>query len=181
MAETAERFWTVEAFLARGEMPGVREELHGGRIVAMAPPAPVHGTIAVNTGFAIRRRLRPPCRVVSEAPIRIDEATLYAADLAVSCAPIDPSARTVEPVLVVEILSRSTRGLDLGEKVHAYAGLASCREIWLVESERRLVRVWRRMAEGWIVSLPVEGSGAFASAVLGEAIGLDELYAATGL
>jgi Uma2 family endonuclease len=181
MAETAERVWTVEAFLARGERPGVREELHGGRIVAMAPPAPTHGTIAMNTGFSIRRRLRPPCRVVVEAPVRIDEATLYAADLAVTCTPPDPRQPCVEPALVVEILSRSTPGFDLGEKAQAYAELPSCREIWLVDNERRRVQLWRRTAEGWTVTLPITGAGRFRSAFLEDEIGLDELYADTGL
>lgn len=181
MAETAERRWTAAEFLARGERPGLREELHAGRIVAMAPPAPVHGTIAGNAAFLLRRRLRSPCRVVSEAPVEVDDGTVFAADLAVTCAPIEPGRATVEPLLIVEILSPSTRRLDLGEKAQAYAELPACREIWLVDSERRRVQLWRRAEEGWIVSLPIAGRSRFRSACLEDEIALDELYADTGL
>lgn len=181
MGEAAAERWTVEAFLARGERPGVREELVAGRIVAMVPPRPVHGVIVQNAAFEIRRRLRPPCRLVGEAAVRIDDHTLFQADLAVTCTRPDPDASAVDPVLVVEVLSPSTRQLDLGLKADAYSELPSCREIWLVDSERRWVRVWRRLAEGWSVTLPMRGSASFASDVLGAAIELDALYAESGL
>lgn len=181
MAEAAEVVWTVEAFLARGERPGVREELVAGRIVATAPPRDQHGTIVANATFEIRRRLQRPCRVVADTGVRIDETTLFVPDLVVSCAPRDADGRTVDPVLVVEVLSPSTRQLDLGLKADAYSELPSCREIWLVDSERRWVRVWRRLAEGWSVTLPMRGSASFSSDVLGEAIELDALYAESGL
>lgn len=181
MSEAAEQLWTVEAFLARGERPGLREELHAGRIVAMAPTRDQHGTIVANTIYAIRRRLRSPCRVVVDTGVRIDEATLYVPDLVVSCSPRDAEGRTVDPVLVVEVLSPGTRTLDLGLKADAYSELPSCREIWLVDSDRRWVRIWRRLADGWSVSLPMRGVARFASELLSDEIELDELYADTGL
>jgi Uma2 family endonuclease len=180
LGEATERVWTVEAFLARGEQPGVREELVAGRIVAMAPPRPVHGVIVQNAAFAIRKRLRPPCRVVGAAAVRIDGTTLFEADLAVSCGRFEPKAETVDPVLVVEVLAPSTRQLDLFH-ADAYSELPSCREIWLIDSERRWVRVWRRLAEGWSASLPMRGSARFESAVLGDSIELDALYEESGL
>lgn len=181
MAETAERLWTVEEFLARGEQPGLREELHAGRIVAMAPPRDRHGTIVGNAVYAIRRGLRSPCRVVVDPGVKIDDATLFVPDLVVACGPRDAEGRTVEPTLVVEVLSLGTRSLDLGLKADAYSELSACREIWLVDSERRWVRIWRRLAESWSVTLPIRAGGSFASAVLDAEIGLDELYADTGL
>ena len=181
MCEAAERLWTVEAFLARGEQPGVREELVAGRIVAMAPPRDQHGTIVANASYEIRRRLRRPCRLVADTGLRIDDTTLFVPDLVVSCSPRDADGRTVDPVLVVEVLSPSTRDFDLGLKANAYSELPSCREIWLIDSERRWVRVWRRLAEGWSVSWPMRGSARFESAVLGDGIELDALYEESGL
>jgi Uma2 family endonuclease len=180
VGEAAEEIWTVEAFLARGERPGVREELVAGRIVAMAPPRDQHGTIVANASYEIRRRLRRPCRVVADTGVRIDDTTLFVPDLVVSCSPRDADGRTVDPVLVVEVLSPSTPQLDLFQ-ADAYSELPSCREIWLIDSERSWVRVWRRLAEGWSVSLPMRGSTGFASDVLGEAVELDALYALSGL
>jgi Uma2 family endonuclease len=98
LGEAAERLWTVEAFLARGERPGVREELVDGRIVAMAPPRDQHGTIVANASYEIRRRLRRPCRVVADTGVRIDETSLFVPDLVVSCSPRDADGRTVDPV-----------------------------------------------------------------------------------
>ncbi len=181
MSEAARELWTVEAFLARGERPGVREELHAGRIVAMAPARDQHGTIVANAVVAIRRRLRAPCRAVVDAGVRIDEATLFVPDLVVSCSPRDAEGRTIDPVLIVEVLSPATRSFDLGLKADAYSELPSCREIWLIDSERRWVRIWRRLAEGWSVTLPMRGVARFTSELLGDEIGLDELYADTGL
>ena len=37
-----------------------------------------------------------------------------------------------------------TMDYDRGEKLDAYKGTASVREVWLVDSERRRVTVWRR-------------------------------------
>jgi hypothetical protein len=64
--------------------------------------------------------------------------------------------------------------------VVSYKGLASVREIWLVDSEARWVQVWRRQPDGWTGRDHI-GGGSFRSAVLEEAVALDELYLNTGL
>jgi Uma2 family endonuclease len=85
-----------------------------------------------------------------------------------------------EPLLLIEILSPSTRRDDLGFKVPAYQEVASVREIWAVDSEERSVRVWRRSGEEWINALPIR-AGRFRSETLGDEVALDDLYADTGL
>jgi hypothetical protein len=54
------------------------------------------------------------------------------------------------------------------------------REIWLVDSEARWVQVWRRQPDGRTGRDHI-GGGSFRSAVLEEAVALDELYLNTGL
>ena len=181
MAEQAASRLTLDEFLELEGRPEVKEELIDGRVVAMAPPKDAHGTIAVNAAFEIRGRLKRPCRGVSEAGIRVDEHNLFAVDLAVTCSPPDAKGMTVDPVLLVEVLSPSTRSFDLGVKADAYSQILSCREIWLVDSERRWLRLWRREGESWIVSLPLTGSAEFRSEVLDATIGLEALYAESGL
>ena len=62
------------------------------------------------------------------------------------------------PDLVVEVLSRSTRGIDAGVKFDAYerTGVAEC---WLVDPERPAVVMYRRDAAGQL-SIASEAAGA---------------------
>lgn len=181
MSEPALKLMTVDEFLAFEDGTSTRYELVGGQIVAMAPARDVHGTIVLNAAFAIRTLLPKGCRPVGEAGIFVDDLNFYEADVAVTCSPPDDRGYSRDPTLLVEVLSPSTRSHDLGAKADAYSQLPSVREIWLVDSERRWVRQWRRIAEGWIVTLPITGQASFRSDVLGAEISLDQLYAETAL
>jgi Uma2 family endonuclease len=181
MNEPALRRMSVDEFLLWDDGSSQRYELVDGHPVAMAPTREAHGVMTLNAGAEIRQRLKLPCRAVAEAGIAIDDANLYIADVAVTCSPPSPQGMLQAPVLVVEVLSPSTRGFDLGIKADAYSTLPSVREIWLIDSERRWVRLWWREGERWIVSLPIQGQGTFASQVLGDEITLDGLYLGSGL
>jgi Uma2 family endonuclease len=177
-AEVRERM-TVEEFLAFEGEPDVRYELVGGELRAMAPPTDRHSALVMECGVAIRERLRrrPGCRVLAEAGIRISDEDFLVADLAVSCQPLTGTPMVAEPLLIVEVLSPSTRQHDLSVKGEAYRRLPSVRELWFVEADRRRVQQWRREAEHvWRVE-DVIGSGRVESPVLDAAIPLDELYA----
>lgn len=181
MGDLAERRMTVEEFLDwPGDGTDTRHELIDGVIVAMSPPSGRHSIIVVNVGYEIKRRLRPPCRALAEAGLTLSNDTCIRADVAASCEELGPKQLMREPFMLVEILSPSTRRDDLGFKVPAYQEIASVREIWAVDSEERSVRVWRRSGEEWINTLPVR-AGRFRSEALGDEIGVDELYADTGL
>lgn len=154
MAEPAEKRWTVEEFLALNDGTDRRHELVDGRVVAMAPPSEAHAAIMVNLGAELRSRLKPPCRVLGEAGVRLPDRddTYYQVDLAVTCAPPERGRHHVaDPVLLVEVLSPSTAVHDRGRKVEDYSRLPSVKEILLVSSEERRVRYWRRDGRRWIV------------------------------
>lgn len=180
MAEPARRRMTVEEFLAFEDGTDTRHELVGGELVAMAPPLERHSTVAFAVATAIAARLPSGCRGLVEAGIRLDESNLFQADLAVSCAPVDPEGLVRDPVLIVEVLSDGTRRFDLGEKADRYSQLPSCREIWLVDSTRPWLRLWRRSGDLWTVTLPIT-QGSFRSEVLGAEVPVVELYRGTDL
>jgi Uma2 family endonuclease len=174
---------TADEFLAFEGEGDTRYELIDGAIVAMAPPSDPHGTIMINTGIEVDRRLdgRPPCRAIGEAGIRLNEHNHYKADLAVTCAEPDAAAYVREPFLIVEVLSATTAKDDLAVKLPRYVALPSVREIWLIDSRERWVQVWQRGGEAWIVSLPLRGPATFRSEALGDEIALDRLYRNSGL
>ena len=89
----------------------------------------------MNLGIAIGPRLKPPCRVVSNAGITRPERSdsYYVADLAVTCdRPADQRFFLPAPRLIVEVLSRSTAAHDRGRKGEEYRQIASVQEILFV-------------------------------------------------
>jgi Uma2 family endonuclease len=180
VAEPAETLMTVDEFLRWDDGTDTRYELIDGQIVAMTPPSGQHGTIVMNAGTLINNRLqhRMPCRAQGEAGIVTSDHRRWQAGIAVTCKP--PAPDVVDPLLVVEVLSPSTRAKDLARKLPDYKGLPSVRQIWLVDSERRWAQVWWRDGESWHGRDHL-GSTAFASEVLEGQVVLDELYANAGL
>jgi Uma2 family endonuclease len=92
-------------------------------------------------------RSRPLCRAKGEAGLVISEYRRWQADITVSCLP--PGPDLVEPRLIVQVLSPSTRSKDLAEKLPDYKAPPSVTQVWLIDSERRWPQVWWREAEGW--------------------------------
>lgn len=175
MADPAEKRMTVDEFLQWDDGTETRYELIDGQIVAMAPPSRQHGTVVMNVGSFIngRMRERTPCHAESEAGIVITDKRRWQADVVLTCQATE--SNIVDPILIVEVLSPSTRSRDFADKLPDYKTLPSVLEIWLVDSERRWVQVWWREPEGWHGRDHV-GGGTFHSAVLDGEVLLDELY-----
>lgn len=180
MAEPAEKLMTVDQFLQWDDGTDTRHELVDGRIVAVAPPSRQHGTVAMNVGSLINGRMRDraPCHAEGEAGIVVSEQRRWQADVVLTCQPMGSSV--VDPILVVEVLSPSTRNRDFADKLPDYKALPSVQEVWLVDSERRWAQVWWREPEGWHGRDHV-GGGSFRSEVLAGEVELDELYRNAGL
>jgi Uma2 family endonuclease len=145
---------TLAEFLQWDDGTDRRYELLDGITVMMAPSLEAHGELAAALAMQLGSRVKPPCRVISEAGIVIPDRadTYYVADLSVTCAPREPGRRmVVEPVLVVEVLSPSTGEVDRWRKVADYRSLPSVQEILVVFSDERRVEVQRRTPDGWRV------------------------------
>src|ERR671922_372705 len=154
MASRAPQRMTLAAFLEWDDGTDRRYQLVDGVLLMMAPATEAHGELAVSLGAEIRSRLRPPCRVISEAGITVEgrSDTYYIADLAVTCVPRERGRRSVaEPVLIVEVLLPSTGQVDRWRKVADYRTLTSVQEILIVFHDERRVEVQRRTADGWRV------------------------------
>lgn len=181
MTEAAQRKMTVEEFLDWHDGTDTRHMLIDGVIVAMAPPSQRHSTIQSNVDGAIRARIQPPCRALTEAGLKLADDTCAQADVAMTCEPPELARLIEAPVLLVDVLSPTTRKDDLGLKIPAYKELTTVREIWAVDSERRAVQLTRRLPDGqWLESVSIR-EGVVRSEVLGQEVLLDEIYAGTGL
>ena len=100
----------------------VRHEYLGGVVYAMSGGRNVHSQVATNATAALWSRLRgQPCRAFnSDTKIRIrlpGHTRFYYPDVAVVGPPNPPQdVYQDEPVVIVEVLSDSTRRTDMGEK-----------------------------------------------------------------
>ncbi len=133
-----------------------KHEYLGGVIYAMAGATNAHNLISTNVAAALHTRLRGrPCRAFnSDTKIRLrvgGQTRFYYPDASVVCTPNPPTdSFQDEPVVVVEVMSASTRRLDEGEKRDAYLTLASLSNLILIEQDAPAAVVYRRAAEGFV-------------------------------
>jgi Uma2 family endonuclease len=147
---------SVEDYLA-GELESpVKHEYLGGFVYAMSGARNAHNIIAGNILIAVGSRLHGrPCRPFnSDTKIRIRfpaQTRFYYPDASVSCRP-NPQSDSFQddPSLVVEVLSRSTRRIDEGEKKDAYLTIPSLSVYLLVEQEFPGATALRRTEQGFV-------------------------------
>jgi Uma2 family endonuclease len=152
MARVADQLWTLEEFLAFDDGTETSYQLFEGRLLAMNPPLRGHAGLIVHLAASISGQLRPPCEAYAEAgiiPVN-RRHSWYKTDPIVTCTPGSYKDQFIaEPVLIVEVLSPTTSATDFNRKLPDCQQMPSMRDVLLVSSMERLVRHWRREADGW--------------------------------
>jgi len=145
---------TIADYLAGEELSAVKHEYLGGTVHAMAGATNQHNTIATNGLASLHHQLRgKPCQPFnSDTKVRIefpDHLRFYYPDAMVVCHP-NPTTDHFQnqPVVIIEVLSDSTRRTDLGEKRDAYLSIPSLQVLLLVETGAPAVTVYRRKPDG---------------------------------
>jgi Uma2 family endonuclease len=178
MGEAALKRITVDEFLSWDGDPNQRYELISGEIVAMSPPSNRHALIAANVIGEIRQRIAPPCKVLSEAGVHLSwrDDAYYQPDIAVTCSSLNDDRWGVpDPVVIVDVVSPSTKAHDRSVKLVDYRHIASVREIVLVSNTEKRVEHWRRVGNGWSV-LDLEATDHISLDVIGFDIPVEALY-----
>jgi Uma2 family endonuclease len=175
---------TYAEYLVAEEASETKNEYLRGEVFAMAGTTFEHALIAMNLGGELRQRLTGRCVVVgSDARVRI-EATDRATypDLMIVCGPRHAASEdrhgTVNPTLIVEVLSDSTERDDRGEKFAHYRQISSLREYVLVAQKEARVEVFTREAGDsgvWRFSEAV-GEGIVRFASVDVVVPLEEVY-----
>lgn len=145
---------TVDEFLSWEDGTDTRYHLVDGEPVAMAPALRRHNALIMRCGVLLDRVLTAPCHAEVEAGLRCQEVTdtFFLADIAVACDYDGMDRQWVdEPVLIIEVLSPSTRAFDRGVKVPFYREIPSVRSILLLEADWPSAELWRRDGARWIV------------------------------
>jgi Uma2 family endonuclease len=133
-------------------------ELYRGEVVPMPAERAIHAItkslIGRRLGNAIEERGLDCTVIVDDFVVRVNGSTSFEPDVVVCCGPrpADDALWIDDPLIVVEVLSPSTRGLDKARKFAAYMELPSVRHYLIVDADLRRVIHHSRDAAGTIVS-----------------------------
>ena len=142
--------FTIEEYLQMERASQQKHEYFNGEIFAMSGAGRRHNVIFRNLYGELAYRLRgKPCQPYgSDLRIHIPENTLYTyPDISIICRDIvtdDKDDDTViQPSLLIEILSPSTKDYDRGTKFKLYRDIPTLKEYLLVDSEAVNVEIFR--------------------------------------
>ncbi len=165
MASSARARMTADEFIAwaMDRPEGERYELVKGEIVGMAPERLAHARTKGAVYAALRDAIGAaglPCEALPDGvSVEIDETTIYEPDALVRCGPelAPDTIRITDPLILVEVLSPSTRAMDAGAKLADYFSLASVRHYLIVRTE-----------SGTVIHHEKAGNGAISTRILKE-------------
>jgi Uma2 family endonuclease len=136
------KYITQEEYLASERISLQKHEYFQGEILAVSGASKAHNEIAVNCIFELKTKLKGKnCRPYgSDFRVNIPKTTLFTyPDISIFCDDpnlIDEELDTAtNPTILFEILSKSTRNYDQGQKFALYRAIASLKEYILIDSE----------------------------------------------
>lgn len=127
----------------------IRHEFVRGQVFAMSGASKAHNRICLNLSGLLDEHLDgTSCSLyVVDLKLRIEEADcFYYPDLMVTCEPFDADPYVItEPVLIIEVLSPSTKQTDLREKLAAYKLLPSLKQYLVIHQDRMRIDLHQRV------------------------------------
>ncbi len=148
--------YTYEEFLQIEETSELKHEFYYGELFTMMGTTIVHNDIVFNTTLSFKSALKKKdkkCRVNFEAvKVRIKEKGHYAyPDVIVSCSEKEDDPLTLKyPILIVEVLSDSTRNYDRDKKFMFYKQIPSLKHYILIEQDKCFVTSYTKQNDFWV-------------------------------
>jgi Uma2 family endonuclease len=174
---------SVDEFLVWAEGRPGRYELFRGEVSPRSPEGLGHIKVKSDIYLALRiaiRQRKLECHAVGDgATVRIDQGTAYEPDVLVYCGDQLPSTDVAvpNPVIVVEVLSPSTRRVDAGVKLAGYFRLPSVAHYLIVDPAQPTV-IHHARGTGDTIMTRVVTEGSIALDPPGIALSLADIYPA---
>jgi Uma2 family endonuclease len=151
MAEPAGRFPVIspEEYLLRESDASMKHEFVDGAVYMMAGTSRQHNTLALDIRGLLRGRLSKPCEPYAlEAKVEVkasEKVHYFYPDVLVTYSDLDNDPHIVkQPVLLIEVLSDSTRDYDRAEKFEKCRLPPSLLEYVLVEQNVQRLELFRK-------------------------------------
>ena len=185
MVTTADtRIYTPEEYLALEAEADVRHEYLNGEIREMAGGTTNHNEIITNLCVALKPRLRKEnYRLFTEnVRVWIEKYRVYTYPdvMVIADEPIyygKGTTTVINPCLIIEVASKSTKNYDQGDKFDYYRGLSSLQEYILIEQSRvHVLQHTKTNNNQWLLTEYEEDSQEFSLSILPLSLVLDEIY-----
>lgn len=182
--EIQSSFYTPEQYLALEEETEQRHEYHDGEIIPMTGGTTNHNEISLNLASHLKFGLRKRnYRVyIGDVKLWIPRYRIYTYPdvMVISGDPIyaDPGTTTVmNPILITEVLSNSTKNYDQGEKFSAYRSIPDLQEYLLIDQDSYyLMQYTKQNDQQWLLTEYQETNAVLSFKSFEFEISLSELY-----
>lgn len=142
--------YSIEEYLEMEQDSDIKHEYYRGEIFAMAGAKVVHNRIVSNAliGLGIKLKSSSCNPFNSDQRIHIPENTLFTyPDISIICGDINTlnndGWNVLNPTVLIELLSPSTKNYDKGEKFTLYRQISSLKEYILIDSENIFIEAFR--------------------------------------
>lgn len=175
---------SLEDYLELERSSEEKHEYLDGEVFAMGGASYRHNVIVMNLVGELRARLKDrPCVVCpSDMRVQVSEGEHYAyPDVTVVCEEPQFAGEgqdlLTNPLVVIEVLSKTTESYDRGEKFARYRQVPSLIEVVLVAQDRIGVEHFARQPDGhWLATYAEELDDVVALPALGCELPVAEIY-----
>lgn len=176
---------STEEYLKAESVSVEKHEYYNGEIYAMAGATVEHNLILANTFGEIYGKLKDkPYKIMtSDLRVNVQSNGLYTyPDISIVCGEIEKSADAYDsitnPIVLIEVLSQSTKDYDRGSKFMLYRGITSLKSYILIDSTGNvMVEVFSKNQNNiWQLSEYKSTDDIMDIEPLGFGIGLADIY-----
>lgn len=166
-----------------------KHEYYDGQVLAMGGASLRHNDITSNLMTNIGNFLKGnDCKILA-ADMRVSTATKDAymyPDALIVCSERqlegDRFDTLLNPSVIFEILSPSTKGIDKGRKLFFYKGIPSLQEYIMIDSLKKFIQLARKQPDGaWMFEDISHPEASLFIRTIGFHLPLQEIYTDTGL
>ncbi len=183
------KLFTIAEYLTMEAAATEKSEYYQGEIFAMSGALLPHNIVTVNTMVFLHQKLKGKnCRPFnSDLRVHIEKNTLFTyPDISVVCGKPetldDDNFNLLNPIILIEVLSKSTKNYDRGDKFKLYRDIPTLKEYILINSEAVGVEVFRVNKQNhWELEEYKTDEGALQIPALQLSIPLREIYEGTKL
>ena len=180
---------SIDEYLEMENASSEKHEYYQGEIFAISGAKVPHNIIATNLVVALTIKLKgKSCRPFnSDQRIHVEANTLFTyPDISIICGDIitrnNDDYNVLNPTVLIEVLSRSTKNYDGGEKFKLYRDIPTLREYVLVDSESIHIEIFRLNANNhWELEEYNKGSRTILIQAINTPLSIEEIYEGTEL